>query len=228
MRFSQCAWFRLIVFIASVLLFTGSSFAQNPSATVRGEITDPLGAVIPGATISARNATGQTVTVKTNRSGAYELRGLAPGKYTVAVNAKGFAEATKDVEIAAGKDQKLDVRLQIAVEQQNVVVDEDKPKVDLGPENNAGATVLKGKDLEALSDDPDELQSDLQALAGPAAGPNGGQMYIDGFSGGTLPPKASIREIRINQNPFSAQYDHLAMAALKFLPSLAPISFTAN
>ncbi|HLQ52440.1 MAG TPA: carboxypeptidase regulatory-like domain-containing protein, partial [Terriglobales bacterium] len=215
MRFSQCAWFRLIVFIASVLLFTGSSFAQNPSATVRGEITDPLGAVIPGATISARNATGQTVTVKTNRSGAYELRGLAPGKYTVAVNAKGFAEATKDLEIAAGKDQKLDVRLQIAVEQQNVVVDEDKPKVDLGPENNAGATVLKGKDLEALSDDPDELQSDLQALAGPAAGPNGGQMYIDGFSGGTLPPKASIREIRINQNPFSAQYDHLGYGRIE-------------
>ncbi len=215
MRFSQCAWFRLIVFIASVLLFTGSSFAQNPSATVRGEITDPLGAVIPGATISARNATGQTVTVKTNRSGAYELRGLAPGKYTVAVNAKGFAEATKDVEITTGKDQKLDMRLQIAVEQQNVVVDEDKPKVDLGPENNAGATVLKGKDLEALSDDPDELQSDLQALAGPAAGPNGGQMYIDGFSGGTLPPKASIREIRINQNPFSAQYDHLGYGRIE-------------
>src|SRR5947209_3916970 len=206
---------RLVVFITLILLFTASSFAQSSSASLRGEITDPTGAVIPGATVSAKSSSGQTVTVKTNRSGAYELRGLAPGKYLITLNAKGFAEATQDVEITAGKDQKLDMRLQIAVEQQNVVVDEEKPKVDLGPENNAGATVIKGKDLEALSDDPDELQSDLQALAGPAAGPNGGQMYIDGFSGGTLPPKASIREIRINQNPFSAQYDHLGYGRIE-------------
>jgi hypothetical protein len=45
------------------------------------------------------------------------------------------------------------------------------------------------------------------ALAGPAAGPNGGQMYIDGFSNGQLPPKESIREIRINSNPFSSEFD---------------------
>ena len=57
--------------------------------------------------------------------------------------------------------------------------------------------VLQGKDLDALSDDPDELQSELEALAGPSAGPNGGQIYIDGFTAGQLPPKASIREIRI-------------------------------
>ncbi len=63
--------------------------------------------------------------------------------------------------------------------------------------------MIKGNDLNALSDDPDQLQSELTALAGPAAGPNGGQIYIDGFSGGQLPPKSSIREIRINQNPFS-------------------------
>ena len=61
--------------------------------------------------------------------------------------------------------------------------------------------VIKGKDLDALSDDPDELSNELQALAGPSAGPNGGQIYIDGFTGGQLPPKSAIREIRINQNP---------------------------
>ena len=75
--------------------------------------------------------------------------------------------------------------------------------------------MIKGKDLESLSDDPDELQSELEALAGPSAGPNGGQIYIDGFTGGQLPPKSSIREIRVNQNPFSAQYDSLGYGRLK-------------
>src|SRR6185369_465161 len=67
--------------------------------------------------------------------------------------------------------------------------------------------VLSGKDLDALPDDPDELAAALQALAGPSIGPGGGQIFIDGFSGANLPPKQSIREIRINQNPFAAEND---------------------
>src|SRR5258708_38608708 len=75
--------------------------------------------------------------------------------------------------------------------------------------------VMKGKDMEALSAYPDELKSELEALAGPSAGPNGGQISIDGFPGGTLPPKASIREIRINQNPFSAEYHRLGYGRIE-------------
>ncbi len=74
---------------------------------------------------------------------------------------------------------------------------------------------MKGNDLDALSDDPDELSSELQALAGPSAGPNGGQIYVDGFTAGELPPKSAIREIRINQNPFSAEYDKLGYGRIE-------------
>ncbi len=77
--------------------------------------------------------------------------------------------------------------------------------------------MLRGADLQALSDDPDDLQADLQALAGPSAGPSGGQIYIDGFTGGTLPSKDSIREIRINQNPFSPEYDKLGYGRIEIL-----------
>src|SRR5208283_3129046 len=78
-----------------------------------------------------------------------------------------------------------------------------------------GAIVISGKELEALPDDPDELLTDLQALAGPSAGPNGGQLYIDGFTAGQLPPKESIREIRINRNPFSAEFDKLGYGRIE-------------
>ncbi len=95
----------------------------------------------------------------------------------------------------------------IEVETQKVQVSDTAPTIDVNPNNNAGAITISGEELEALPDDPDELESDLQALAGPSAGPNGGQMYIDGFTAGQLPPKSSIREIRINQNPFSSDYE---------------------
>src|SRR5207245_5427044 len=84
--------------------------------------------------------------------------------------------------------------------------------------NNASAVVLRGAELEALSDDPDDLAADLAALAGPSAGPNGGSIFVDGFSGGQLPPKESIREIRINQNPFSPEYDKLGYGKIEIFP----------
>ena len=95
--------------------------------------------------------------------------------------------------------------------------EEGAPEVSTDAGSNASAIVLKGKDLDALSDDPDELSNELTALAGPSAGPNGGQIYIDGFTGGTLPPKSAIREIRINQNPFSAEFDHIGYGRIEIL-----------
>ncbi len=88
-------------------------------------------------------------------------------------------------------------------------------QVSTDPSNNVGAIVLKKEDLDALPDDPDDLQADLTALAGPSSGPGGNQIYIDGFTGGRLPPKESIREIRINSNPFSAEFDKLGFGRIQ-------------
>ena len=120
-----------------------------------------------------------------------------------------------DLAVVAGQVAQFNIALDINVQQEKVNVEEETPQVDVNPANNASQIVLSGKDLEALPDDPDELQSDLEALAGPSAGPNGGQLYIDGFTAGQLPPKSSIREIRINQNPFSAEYDKLGYGRIE-------------
>jgi len=203
-------WLVFFVLIAVPLL------AQNPSGTLRGKITDPSGAVIPQASVTAPAPAGKTANAVTNDQGIYEIKGLAPGNYTVTAVAKGFAVDTEqNVAIAAGQTQQFDFALQIAVQPEKIQVQEEGTTVSVSPSENATSIIIKGKDLEALSDDPDELQSELEALAGPSAGPNGGQIYIDGFTGGQIPPKSSIREIRINQNPFSAQYDTLGYGRIE-------------
>ncbi len=190
--------------------------AQTPSGTLRGRVTDPSGAVITKATVTAKAASGQTGTAVSDSQGVFEIKGLAPGNYTISTQARGFAvDIEQDVAIAAGQVQQLDIGLQIEVKPEKVQVEEQPTTVDTSPSANASSIVIKGKDLEALSDDPDELQSELEALAGPSAGPNGGQIYIDGFTAGQLPPKSSIREIRINQNPFSAEYDKLGYGRIE-------------
>lgn len=200
----------------AVMTMCGGAFAQSGTGTLRGQVKDPSGAVIVGANVLITPATGQPVSVDTNKQGAYEVKGLAPGKYRIEAIAKGFALFEKDdVRITALQITEVDMSLEIEESQQQVTVNANAPTLDVNPTNNAGAIVITGKELDALSDDPDELQSDLQALAGPAAGPNGGQMYIDGFTAGQLPPKSSIREIRINSNPFSTEYDRLGYGRIE-------------
>jgi hypothetical protein len=156
--------------------------------------------------------------VQTDAQGNYSFRNLPPGTYTLTVRLKGFNDFVKSgIAIARGQSQVVNAQLSVAVEKQEITVTDNSTKVSINPSDNASSLVMKGKDLESLSDDPDELQSELEALAGPSAGPNGGQIYIDGFQGGQLPPKSSIREIRVNQNPFSAQYDTLGYGRIEVL-----------
>ena len=204
--------------VALVLMTMGTVglAAQTGTGVIRGTVTDPSGAVVPGATVLLTLLSGASLDTQTNKDGAYEFRGLAPGTYTVKAVAPGFALFTKEgVPVAAGQAQKLDIQLKIEVSEEKVQVSDSPTQLDVNPSSNAGAIVLTGKDLEALSDDPDELAAELQALAGPSAGPNGGQMYIDGFTAGQLPPKSSIREIRVNQNPFSAEFDKLGYGRIE-------------
>ena len=200
------------------------SSAQSPAQStgttgaLRGQVTDPSGAVVTNATVAVLVSGGQTHSATTSKTGCYEIGNLPPGKYTVTANAQGFAVFVQnDVDVAAGQVAQFNIALDINVQEEKVNVqgEGENPQVDVNPANNASQIVLSGKDLEALPDDPDELQSDLEALAGPSAGPNGGQLYIDGFTAGQLPPKSSIREIRINQNPFSAEYDKLGYGRIE-------------
>jgi hypothetical protein len=208
---------RTTFFITIFMALASVLPAQAQSVRLHGQVADPSGAVIPQATIFIKSAAGKVVTAQSDGLGTYTVKDLAPGKYVITVMEKGFASFAQEVELTAGQDKKLDVKLEIAVQEQQVEVQSDAAKVNVNPENNASSVVISGKDLDALSDDPDELQSELQALAGPSAGPNGGQIYIDGFTGGQLPPKSSIREIRINQNPFSAQYERIGYGRIEIL-----------
>ena len=199
-----------IVLLFLVALTPVIAIAQQTGATVRGVVADPESAVIPGATVTFTPASGKALITQSQSDGTYVLRGVPPGTYAVTVTMPGFATYVKQgLRIAPGQALTQDVQMAIQQQQQEVNVTAQTAQVSVDADSNASATVLKGKDLDALSDDPDELSSELTALAGPAAGPNGGQIYVDGFTGGQLPPKSSIREIRINQNPFSAQYDRL-------------------
>jgi len=207
-----------IVQIAILLIATAIRATPQQIATLRGQITDQNGDVIPGASVTLADSAGKEVRLDTDERGTFQFIGIAPGAYTLRISATGFsAEEMRGLIVTAGPPVVYDVRLKVAIEKQKVTVTAHS-SLNTDPDNNNSALVLKGKDLDALPDDPDDLQATLQALAGPAAGPAGGQLYIDGFTASQrLPAKQAIREIFINQNPFSAEHDRIGFGRIDIL-----------
>ena len=225
-------YFRSILKVAllfALALVPVFSSAQQAGTTVRGLIADPDDAVIPGATVTLTPTSGKALTALSQSDGTYVVRGVPAGTYSMTVTMPGFASYVKQgIRIAANQALTLDAKMAIQAQEQVVQVTAQSAQVSVDQDSNASSTVIKGKDLDALSDDPDELSSELSALAEPAAGPNGGQIYVDGFTGGQLPPKSSIREIRINQNPFSSQYDKLGYGRVEVFTKPGTDKFHGN
>jgi hypothetical protein len=207
----------ILIFLLAIALLVTNAIAQPGTGTLSGTMTDNSGAVIPAAKITLTGK-GVAKTAQTQADGSYVFQGLPPGQYTVKAVLTGFTTVSKPVTVVAGGTIVVPIEMAVAADKQEITVaDSSATALSVEPDNNATALVLRGEDLAALPDDPDDLSDALQALAGPGAGPNGGSIYIDGFSGGQLPPKESIREIRINQNPFSAEYDRLGFGRIEIL-----------
>jgi len=189
--------------------------AQEIGRTVRGTVLDPQGGVILDVPVELVAETGETMVARTDETGIFRFENVLPGIYTLSVFLEEFRPYSDFVEVTGDSTQVIDLRveLELAPAQEEVLVESDSSSLSLSPEENAGATVLGEVELEGLPDDPDELLMALQAMAGG----DEGQVYIDGFSGGRMPPPSAIREVRINRNPFSAEYERMGWGRIEIL-----------
>jgi hypothetical protein len=206
-----------LLLVLTLILSASLAFAQERPGILHGRITDQFDAVIVGASVRLSGEGGFEKSAQTNGEGIYTFNDLAPGRYALTAVAPGFALLEKrEIVVGPGRNEALDLKLEVTIEKQEVTVNgESRPSV--APENNGGAIVLRGEALAALPSNPDDLVAYLQALAGPSAGPSGPEFFIDGFSGGRVPSRDSIREVRINQNPFSAEFDRIGFGRIMIL-----------
>lgn len=189
---------------------------HGQTASLHGRVTDESGAIVPRAVVTVISDRAAAESTTADGFGSYSFLNLRPGDYRVRASAPDLSQREPSAIVLKPGDQALDLVLHVTARTQRITVEADTgPALGTDQASNANSVVLTGADLDALSDDPDDLQADLQALAGPSAGPNGGSIYVDGFSGGDLPAKNAIREIRINQNPFSPEYDKLGYGRIE-------------
>ncbi len=206
--------------------------AQRAAGVLRGQILDPTGAVIPGASVEVTGANNTKRTALSDGEGGYLIRGLASGQYTVRASSPGFMQPKlAHVYIVGTEAVQLNLSLHVVGMEESVTVSgNDRLAVSTEPGENASATHITGESLEALSDDPDDLVSDIQAIAGPSAGLTGAQIYVDGLKAGdaVLPSKTSIQEIRLNQNPFAPEFDSMGMGRIELLTKAGADAYHAG
>lgn len=203
-----CKQFSRALPLALVVLFgSAAAGAQQRRVELQGDVKDEMGAVIVGAVVSLAGESGPARTAVTNERGQFQIS-VGGGQYTLTVTAEGFAEQTKQLDLRAeAKPSRLSITLYPSIKE-SVTVDQRLEGASLDAERATDTKVLSESDLQSLPDDPDQFNDRLQQLAVSGGGaPGDAVVTVDGFTTeGLLPPKSSIREVRVNPNLFSAEY----------------------
>jgi hypothetical protein len=199
--------------------------AQN-ARTGRLTITvaDQTGAVIPGATVSvtSQDNPGRTANAPetTSPQGVAVFQGLPPGRFTVLVDFPGFEpRLVRDLRVREG-DNRQSVALAIQKVEDTVTVSQDPSSAASDRRGSSFGTVLTREQIDALSEDPEEMRRQLADMAG-----LGAVIKVDSFEGAQLPPKSQIRMIRISRDQFAAE-NHFAgglQIDIVTQPGLGPI-----
>jgi hypothetical protein len=152
----------ILVTIMAAIAIVPSASAQETCVNgirVEGAITDPTGAVIPGAQV--QSTSGQRTT--SDATGHYVLPCDPTTATTITVHADGFATGTVSVRVRQGAVARVNLKLALQSVQSDVQVQADDSSP--GNDGGAGTTVLGSKEVQQLPDDPDDLLRVLQTLA---------------------------------------------------------------
>ncbi len=206
-----------------------AAVAQSRPGRLIVTVVDQTGGVIPSASVVVSSGERDTttpaapVTTTTNEAGVATLADLAEGRYDIEASFAGFDPVTvRDVRVRGG-DVRRRITLRIKKVDELVTVGRDRQSAGLDPGGSAFSTVLTREQIDALPDDPDELEAALKAMA-----PPGSTIRVDGFTGGRLPSKSQIRSIRLPRLDMFAAQNHGGTTGALFIdiltqPGLGPM-----
>jgi hypothetical protein len=215
---------RAVVMFCIAFLPAAEAFAQaDRSATLTVTVLDETRAVIPSAQVRVSGIEPAnksiTMTAATDAQGQAKFDKVSAGRYSVTAEFSGFqTRSLPDVRIRTGENRQA-VMLPIERLQSDVTVSRDRQTAAADRDITFG-TVLTREQIDALSDDPDELRRQLMDLGGPDA-----KFLVDSFEGRDLPPKAMIKSIRITRDQFAPEVHYAGEFRIEILtqPGIGPV-----
>ena len=199
-----------------------SASAPPPKPAVHGTIADATGAIIPGAEIDVLDQNGAVdLVVHSDGEGNFQLNPPHPGNYTLVVSEPGFETVRSPLVIApaaAANAARTAITLPAAalvriimppsMVSTTVKVSADSNEDLAAPDANHDSSIMTASDLKALPIFDNDYQTAMSAFLDDSAGSTGGSgLMVDGVEANRATVSASaVQEIRINQDPYSAQY----------------------
>ncbi len=149
------------------------ALAQKITGDIAGTVTDPTGAVVSGATVTAENpATGFKLSTTTSATGDYRLVNLAPGTYKMTAAASGFKAVVRDAVVAVATVTRSNFQMVVGAEGESIIVESSTPLVET-TENRLG-TLIEARRVEDLPNSGRDFNNLLDAIPGVQRTPGGG------------------------------------------------------
>jgi hypothetical protein len=206
----------LVLLALNLVALSATAHAQG-SIELRGTVIDETRAFIPAAPVVLDDGKGQKYTTQTDEQGRYRFTAIRPAVYTITVEVEGFAIFSEQIDLTTRRSAPLDITLAVFIKDE-IQVNDNQAAISSEPDKNLSAITLTDKDLEALPDDPDELLDTLKQMAGAAGGADEAAIYVGGFrERGRIPPKEAIQMVRINANPFAAEFSEPGHARIEII-----------
>ncbi len=195
-----------VLFLPSLIIPLG---AQSRSRSIGGTVTDPDHAAVPSVQVVLKGSgSRQQRVTRTDAEGRFNFSGLEASRYEIHVPLKGFKDPHVEVDLSRGSVANLAIALELAGLDQEIVVTAEASGVATDPGENAAALRLSRElldELPILGNDP--VTAAAAYLDPSAIGTGGATLIVDGIETTEAGVSASaIQEIRINQNPYSAEF----------------------
>jgi hypothetical protein len=210
--------------LAVVMLIAAmNATAQNSSrgVSVTGTVLDPSSASTPEATVTLRQGPVQVLaSTRTDLQGRFVLDGVPPGTYTIEVRHEGFKNSVSQLKVSTRAPAPITIVLALAEVASEVSVSgSDAAEVSTEISANLDAAAVDQDLLESVPVfDQDYLATMSAFLDAGAAGTGGTQLIVDGLAATSVGVTSSaIQEVRINQNPYSAEYARPGRASIEVI-----------
>src|SRR3989475_822869 len=213
--------------LALLLTVLAATALFGQSAKIKGRVMDSTGSVMPGVQIKLYQDERLVRKATSTGTGEFELPADA-GDYKLEIAAPDFDTYTEMVKVTPDMGP-LSITMSLAQIAQNVEVTETRNEISIDPDSSLQATVLGKEFIDTLPDNEDELTQYLQEIAGSRGGAGGNATFvIDGFTGGRVPPKDQIQEIRISNNPFSSEFSGIGYGRTEIITKAGTGDYHGN
>lgn len=212
----------LLAAICLIVVGLPGAYAQTTTAAILGTVIDAQKAVLPGATVTARNVeTGVQTTVVSDTNGRYRLIALRPGTYDIRVELSGFVPRTRPgLQLFVGQEAAIDLELTVAGVSESILVSGDMPLVETT--KSEVSSVIDRRQIDALPLNGRNFADLTRLTPGVLSGDRIGGMqsslsntyFVDGvtndraWTGGNRAGYSSenIREFRVMTQQYAAEF----------------------